>query len=208
MIEKSKSIRNKAVEIFKLHGGILRSSEAIKEGVHPRILYELCELGIIEKLQRGLYALTNMPDIEDPDLVTISKKIPDGIICLISALYFHRLTVQIPRWVDVAVKRKYVPPKITHPPIQIHWFSDKFYKAGIEKHNFGGAEIKIYSREKSIIDCFRLRRKVGIEIAIEALKEYLKQDNININLLLDFAKESRVIRVLEPYLQALTYDQS
>lgn len=208
MNKKHQAIRNKAIKIFKLHGGMIRSSEAIAEGIHPRILYELRDLGVIEQLQRGLYALTDLPDIEEPDLVTISKIIPDGVVCLISALYFHRLTVQIPRWIDVAVIRKYVPPKVKYPPIRIHWFSNKFYKAGIEKHNFGGAEIKIYSREKSIIDCFRLRKKVGIEIAIEALKNYLKQDNINVNLLLDFAKESRVIKILEPYLQALTYDQS
>lgn len=208
MKKKSKIIRNEAIEVFKCHGGMLRSSEAIKKGIHPRILYELRDQGIIEELQRGLYALTDLPDLEDPDLVTVSKIIPNGVICLISALYFHRLTVQIPRWVDIAVKRKYVPPKVNHPPVHIHWFSDKFYKSGVEKHNFEGAEIKIYSREKSIIDCFRLRNKIGVEIAIEAFKEYLKQKNVNINLLMQFAKESRVIRILEPYLKALTYDQS
>lgn len=203
-----KTTQSKAIKVFKLHGGMLRYTEAIKKGIHPRILYKLCDLGLIEQLQRGLYALTDLSNLGEPDLVTISKIMPSGIVCLISALYFHRLTVQIPRWIDIAVSQKYVPPKVKHPPIQIHWFSDKFYKAGVEKHNVGRAEIKIYSREKSIIDCFRLRKKVGIEIAIEALREYLKQKNTNINLLLKFAKESRVIKILQPYLQALTYDQS
>lgn len=207
-MEKQQIIRDKAIKIFHHHGGMLRYSEAITKGIHPRILYELRDLGIIEQIQRGLYALTELPDIEEPDLVTISKIISEGIVCLVSALYFHRLTVQIPRWIDIAVLRSYVPPTVKYPPIQIHYFSDKFYKAGIESHKFNGAEVKIYSREKSIIDCFRLRKKVGIDIAVEALKNYLKQDNLNINLLLDFANESRVIKVLEPYLQALTYDQS
>ncbi len=207
-MKKCQIIRDKAIKIFQHHGGMLRYSEAIAEGIHPRILYELRDLGIIEQIQRGLYALTELPDIEEPDLVIISKIISEGIVCLVSALYFHRLTVQIPRWIDIAVLRSYVPPIVKYPPIQIHWFSDKFYKAGIESHKFNGAKVKIYSREKSIIDCFRLRKKVGIDIAVEALKNYLKQDNLNINLLLDFAKESRVIKVLEPYLQALTYDQS
>jgi len=187
---------------------MLRYSEAIAEGIHPRILYELRDLGIIEQIHRGLYALPEIANIEELDLVTISKIIPEGIICLISALYFHRLTVQIPRWVDIAVLRSYVPPKINYPPIQIHYFSDKFYKAGIEAHKFNGIEVKIYSREKSIIDCFRLRKKIGIDVAVEALKNYLKQDHLNINLLLDFAKKSKVIKLLEPYLQALMYDQS
>jgi predicted transcriptional regulator of viral defense system len=149
-----------------------------------------------------------MTNIEELDLVTISKIIPEGIICLISALYFHRLSVQIPRWIDIAVLRSYVPPTVKYPPIQIHYFSDKFYKAGIETHKFNGVEVKIYSREKSIIDCFRLRKKIGIDVAVEALKNYLKQDSLNINLLMDFAKESRVIKLLEPYLQALMHDQS
>ena len=208
MKKKQQDIRNKAIKIFKLHGGILRSSEAIMEGIHPRILYELRDQGIIELLQRGIYALVDLPDIEEPDLVVISRIMPEAVICLISALYFHRLTVQIPRWIDVAVVRNYVPPTVKYPPIRIHYFSNKFYKVGIEKYNFGGAKVKIYSKEKSIIDCFRLRKKIGIEIAIEALKNYLKQDNININLLLKFAKESRVIKILQPYLQALTDDQS
>jgi predicted transcriptional regulator of viral defense system len=203
-----KKHQEEAVKLFKVGGGFLRYSEAIRKGIHPRILYELMDLGIIEKLQRGVYALTDLPDIEEPDLVAISKIIPEGVVCLISALYFHRLTVQIPRWIDVAITQKYIPPQIHYPPVKIHWFSNKFYKTGIEKHNFGGAEIKIYSREKSIIDCFRLREKIGIEIALEALKSYLKQENVNLNLLLEFAKESRVIKILEPYLQALTYDQS
>jgi len=204
----NQKICSKAIDLFKINGGFLRYSEAIKQGIHPRVLYELVELGIVEKLQRGLYALTDLPDIEEPDFVAISKMMPEGVISLISALSFHRLTVQIPRWIDIAVPQKYIPPKINHPPVKIHWFSDKFYKAGVEKYNFGGTEIKIYSREKSIIDCFRLRKKVGIEIAIEVLKNYLKQDNINMNLLLDYAKDSRVIKIVEPYLQAFTYDQS
>ena len=207
-MKKQQIIRDKVIKIFQNHGGMLRYSEAIAEGIHPRILYELCDLGIIEQIHRGLYALSEMTDIEELDLVTISKIIPEGIVCLVSALYFHRLTVQIPRWIDIAVNRNYIPPKVKYPPTQIHYFSDKFYKAGIESHKFNGSEVKIYSREKSIIDCFRLRKKVGIDVAVEALKNYLKQDNLNINLLLDFAKESRVIKLFEPYLQALMHDQS
>lgn len=208
MKKKSQTIRDKAISVFKVHGGVLRSSEAIRKGIHPRVLYELLDLGIIEKLQRGLYALTNLLDLEDPDLVVISKVIPNGVICLTSAIYFHRLTVQIPRWIDVAVSREVSPPKIKCLPVQIHWFSEKFYREGIEEYDFAGAKIKIYSREKSIVDCFRLRKKVGIDVAIESLKEYLKQKNININLLIRFAKASRVFQIMQPYIQAFTHDQS
>lgn len=205
---KSKALRDQALKIFKSHGGMLRTSEAIKAGIHPRILYELRDTGKIEKVQKGLYSLINLPDIEDYDLVTISKKIPDGVICLISALYYHRLTVQIPRWVDIAIHQKYSPPFIKHPPVQFHWFSNKVFKSGIEKHNISRVEVQIYSKEKSIVDCFRLRKKVGREIAIEALKTYLQNEKINIDLLYKFAIESRVLNIIKPYIQALTYDQS
>lgn len=205
---KSQNIRQKALNIFEIHGGILRSSEAISKGIHPRVLYELRNSGLIEELQRGLYALIDLPNIQEPDLITISKKVPEGVVCLISALYYHRLTIQIPRWIDVAVHQKYSPPSLVNPPVQFHWFSDSVFKSGIETHNFDGAKVKIYSREKSIVDCFRLRKKVGIEIAIEALKEYLAQENINLSILRELSKESRISRIIEPYIQAMTYDQS
>lgn len=205
---KLQDIRNQALEIFKTHGGMLRSSEAIAKGIHPRILYELRDSGIIEQLQRGLFALVDLPDMEEPDLITVSKKVPEGVICLISALYHHRLTVQIPRWIDVAVRQKYSPPSIQNPPVQFHWFSESVFNSGIETNNFGGAKIKIYSPEKSIVDCFRLRKKVGIEIALEALKRYLAQGNTNLSILFELAKESRVTQFIEPFIQAMTYDQS
>lgn len=205
---KSELIRNKAIKIFQSHGGMLRTSEAISAGIHPRILYELCDSGIIFQVHRGLYALATLPDINEPDFITIAKKVPDGVICLISALYFHHLTVQIPKWIDVAVPRIYKTPVLDNPPVHFHWFSDSILNSGIETHDFNGIQVLIYSPEKTIIDCFRLRRKVGTDVALEALTTYLKEKKVNLKQLRKFAKESRVLRLIEPYLEALTYDQS
>ncbi|NGX37283.1 MAG: hypothetical protein K1000chlam2_00437 [Chlamydiae bacterium] len=201
--KKSKDIRNKALKIFRSKGGILRTMEAIKAGVHPRILYELRDSGVIEQLQTGLYGLIDLPDVAEPDFVTVSKKVPESVICLISALYYHRLTVEIPRWIDVAIRQKYKPPILRYPPVQFHWFSDNIFKLGIEKHDFNGASVKIYSREKTIVDCFRLRHKIGKNIAIEALKTYWTQENTNFKLLREYAKISRVLRVMEPFLEVI-----
>lgn len=205
---KSQDIRNMAIEIFKSHGGMLKTSEAISAGIHPRILYELCESGVVSQIHRGLYALSDLPDINEPDFITVIKKVPDGVICLISAIYFHHLTVQIPRWIDVAVPRAYKAPLFDNPPVHFHWFSDTGFNSGIERHNFNGIEVQIYSPEKSIVDCFRLRKKIGNDVALEALTTYLKQKKINLKQLRKLAKESRVTHIMEPYIEALTYDQS
>jgi len=205
---RSKSIRNKAIKLFEKHGGTLRTFEAIAAGIHPRILYELHKSGLLVQIQRGLYALADLPDINEPDLITVTKKIPQGVICLISALYFHHLTIQIPKWIDIAIPQTYKPPNLNHPPVHFHWFSDVMFNAQIETHDFHGVKVRIYSAEKTIIDCFRLRKKVSTPIALEALKRYLTRKNANLKLFRTLAKQSRVTRIIEPYLEALTHDQS
>lgn len=206
--EKSESIRNKAIKVFKKRGGMLKTSEAIAEGIHPRILYELLEHGHIMQIQRGLYALISLPDMNDPDFVTVAKKVPVGVICLISALYHYHLTVQIPKWIDIAVPQKYKIPALDNPPVRFHWLSDSVFYSGIQTHDFNGIEVRIYSPEKTIVDCFRLRKKIGIATALEGLKMYLRQKSINLPLLRKLAQESRIIQLIDPYIEALTHDQS
>jgi len=205
---KSQHIREEALKAFQDHGGVLRTSEALAAGIHPRILYELKAEGRIEKIAKGFYALPGLPNINQPDFVMIAKKVPSGIICLVSALCFHELTVQIPRWVDVAIRQSYHPPSIPYPPVHFHWFSNNVFEAGIEEHDIGGIEIKIYSQEKSIVDCFRLRSKVGVDVAVEALKAYWRQGKTDIDLLRRLAKASKMLQVMTPYIETVIHDQS
>ncbi len=206
--KKSQQIRDQALEIFRLHGGVLKTSEALALGIHPRILYELRDLGYLEQMMKGIYALPGLPGIDQPDYVAISKKVPKGVICLISALYFHELTVQIPRWVDVAIRQSYHPPEISYPPVQFHWFSSKVFETGVECHDMHGIKVKIYSQEKSIVDCFRLRGKVGVDVAVEALKVYWRKEKADMALLENLAKESRVLKIMTPYIESIIHDQS
>lgn len=206
--KKSQYIRNQALEIFRIHGGVLKTSEAITAGIHPRILYELRDTGQIETLMKGVYALPGLPGINQPDLVAVTKKAPSGVICLLSALYFHELTVQIPRWVDIAIRSSYHQPKISHPPVHFHWFSDEVFETGIELHDLGGIEVKVYSQEKSIVDCFRLRGKVGVDVAVEALKNYWAQRKTDISLLRQLAETSRVLKIMTPYIESVIHGQS
>ncbi len=206
--EKDQTAREKAIQIFKDQGGILRTKEALDAGIHPRILYELRDAGILEKLETGLYCLAGLPGVSDPDLVTVAKSVPEGVVCLISALYFHQLTVQIPRCIHIAVSQDYKAPKISYPPVRFYWFSEKTLRAGVEEHIISGVRVKVFSKEKTVVDCFRHRSKVGIDVAIEALKDYLMGGKYDIALLMKLAKVSRAENVIRPYLDALSFTQS
>lgn len=201
--KKDHKLEERALDIFQAHGGILRSSDAIRYGIHPRSLYVLRDSGIIEQLQRGLFCLPGLPGHAQPDLVTVTKKVPFGVICLVSALFFHRLTTQIPHFIYVAVKQGYKPPKINYPPVKFFWFSESTYSDGIESHDLEGVSVSCYSKEKTLVDCFRHRNKIGIDVAIEALKKYWQQGQPKLDLIMHYAKNSRVEKIIKPYLEVI-----
>lgn len=205
---RNKHLKTKALRIFKVRGGILRFKEAREAGISSRVLNELMNSGEIQRITRGIYALSDLPKISEPDLVIISKRIPKGIICLISALYFHELTSQIPHVVDVALPKDTKSPMIDYPPIQFYRFSPKIWSAGIEKYKIGKFTIQCYSKEKTIVDCFRYRKKIGVEIAIEALRDYWSKDNINLDLIYKYAKLGRVEKIIQPYIETTINEQS
>jgi predicted transcriptional regulator of viral defense system len=193
----------KAQKIFRDRGGVLKTGEALGAGIHPRMLYEMHRAGILEQLTRGLYRLTDLPPLGNPDLVSVSLKIPNGVICLISALAYHEITTQIPHEVYVALDRGTESPRLTHPPIRIFWFSGQAFTHGIETHKIDGVPVRIYSPEKTIADCFKYRNKIGLDTAIEALKLYRKKKHFKSEELMQFARVCRVEKVIRPYLEAL-----
>ncbi|NGX38824.1 MAG: hypothetical protein KR126chlam1_00137 [Chlamydiae bacterium] len=208
MKKRRKSSEQKALEIFQSKGGILRTSEALEAGIHPRTLYQLRDRNAIEQITRGLYGIAGLPEVSDPDLVIAAKKVPNGIICLISALYFHRLTSQIPHCVHIAIPQHIKAPKVDYPPMRFYWFSEKTWNAGIEEHEIGTTLVRCYSKEKTIIDCFKHREKIGIEVGIEALRNYWEKGQANLNEINKYAKISKVDKILNPYLEAIINEQS
>lgn len=197
-----KSKYQKEYAVFRKHSGILRMSQALEHGVSRRALYSMRDEGIVEQLSRGVYRLAELPGLESPDLVAIATRIPRGVICLISALSFHDLTTHIPHTVDVAIPRKDRAPQIDYPPVQIYKFSGKAFTAGIEVHPSDGVEIRIYSPEKSIADAFKYRNKLGLDLALEALRNWQGKKNRSIEKLLEQARNCRVERIMRPYLEA------
>lgn len=188
---------------FRRGGGVLRTGEALDQGIHPRILYAMRDAGLLERLDRGLYRLADLPPLSDPDLVTVANKIPKGVICLISALHFHDITTQIPHEVSIAVSRGTEPPRLEHPPIRLYWFSGAAFTAGTETHRTDGTSIQIYSAEKTLADCFKYRNKIGMDAVLEALTLYRDQHKPKPRKLIEYAKVCRVEKVMRPYLEAL-----
>jgi len=192
-----------ARKIFQSHGGVLRTRDAIRLGIHPETLYKLRDSGVLTRLGRGLYRLSDLPPMGNPDLVTVAMKVPTSVVCLISALSFHELTTQIPHEVYIALPRGAEPPRLDYPPIRIFWFSKHVFQFGVEIHQLDGAKVRVYNAEKTVGDCFKYRNKIGLDTAREALKLYLEKRKKNLNALLEAAEVCRVSNVMRPYLEAL-----
>ena len=193
----------KAREIFSRHNGILRASQANKLGLHGMVLTRMVDEGLLVKEGRGIYRLADLPPLSNPDFVRVSLSIPTSVICLISALNFHNLTTQIPYKVYIALPRSAKKPQIDYPPLDIIWPKEEIYLAGIEEHRMDGVPVKVYSKEKTIADCFRYNKKVGLSVAIEALKDYLGEQNKDLGMLFTYARIDHVEEIITPYVKAI-----
>ncbi|BBI17244.1 type IV toxin-antitoxin system AbiEi family antitoxin domain-containing protein [Neochlamydia sp. S13] len=199
----SMNAKQKALDLFKKNHGLLRTAEAIHLDIHPRTLYQMRDEGLLEQLAKGVYRLTEIPDFSEPDLVLVSKKIPQGIICLISALAYHEITTQIPHFVYVALPPKSRKSRLDYPPIRYFYYSEKAYSQGLETTLIGGYPIKIYNIEKTLADCIKFRNKIGTGVVIEALKMYWQRKNTQIDRLYEYAKLNRVEKILHPMMETI-----
>ena len=192
----------RAHRIFKERQGTLRTFEALRAGIHPRTLYALRDRGEIEQIARGLFRLAELPPPGEPDLLTVAKKVSQAVFCLLTALAFHRLTTQVPHAVEVALSRTARVPCLDHPPIKVFRFSRESLNAGIETHTLDGVSIRVYCREKTLADVFKYRNKVGLDVALEALRAYRSQPKQDFQAVLKYARICRVENVIRPYLEA------
>jgi len=202
-VAKTKDKFKKPKAAIVKRGGTIRTAEAIRSGIHPRTLYEMLDEGVIERLSRGLYRLTELTPLGNPDLVSISIRVPTGVICLISALAYHELTTQIPHEVHLAISRDSMIPRIDYPPVRVFRFTKNAFFEGVVHRQLDGVPIKIYCPEKTIADCFKYRNKIGLDIALEALKLYRERIDFKVDDLMHFARVCRVEKVMRPYLEAI-----
>ncbi len=192
-----------AKAIIRKHGGIIRTSDAISRGIHPRTLYRLRDEGEVEQLARGLFRLSSLQPVGDPDLAIVAGKVPEGVVCLLSSLAIHELTTQIPHTVHLAISRSARYPVLDYPPIKVYRFSKESFSSGIEKHDIGGAVIRVYNVEKTIADCFKYRNKLGLDLALEALRNYRRKPGAQFQRILEYSRINRVDKIIRPYLEAL-----
>lgn len=192
-----------ALALFRRHDGILRAGEALRLGIHPRTLYTMRDSGLLEPLARGLYRLADLPPLSNPDLVIVARKLPQAVICLVSALAFHELTTQVPHAVDVALPGRAERPVLDYPPLRLFWFSGPAWSEGIEVHHLDQTPVRLYNPAKSVADSWKYRRKIGFDVALEALKLYRQRRDFEVNRLLEYARLGRVEKALRPYLEAL-----
>ncbi len=193
---------DKAKTIILKQGGIIRTQEAIRQGIHPRTLYQLRDSGELEQLSRGVYKLRDGKPLEHPDLVTVAIRVPKGVICLVSALSFHEMTTQVPHAVSVALEKGAEQPRIDFPPVTVFRFSSECFPAGIETHMLDGIPVRIYSPEKTLADCFKFRNTIGMDVVLESLKLFQQRKQKDLNALMDHAEACRVTSVIRPYLEA------
>lgn len=194
---------DRAVGIFKKHGGILRTAQALRAGIHPGTLYAMRDSGALEAISRGVYRLANSPPLGNPDLVTVATRVPGGVICLISALAFYDLTTQIPHEVHVALPRGAEEPRLDHPPIKTYRFTGEAFTEGVEAHELDGVTVRIYSPEKTLADCFKFRNQVGLDTVMEAVRFYRERRSIKVDDLMRYAGICRVKKIIRPYLEAI-----
>jgi len=199
----NRSSLKRAEDIFRKRGGMMRTCEALRAGIHPRTLYVLRDTGILERLSRGIYRLAAARPLGNPDLVTVALRAPESVVCLISALAFHELTTQIPHEVYVAIPRGAEPPRLDHPPLRTFWFTGKAFTEGIESHRLDGVPVRIYCREKTLVDCFKYRNKIGLDTVLEAIRLYKQSRRTNVEALMRYADICRVAKVMRPYLEAM-----
>lgn len=196
--------KEKAINTIRKQGGIIRTSEAFRHGIHRRTMYGLRDEGVLVSISRGLYQLAEMESFPtEIDLVNVAKLAPHGVICLISALSFHELTTQIPHEIWLAVERKSRKPKVSYPPVRSFFFTGSCFHEGIEVHRIMEQDVRIYNAPKTVIDCFRWRNSVGLDVALEGARSYLKKRGASPSKLMEYAKLCKVEKLVTPYLEAM-----
>lgn len=183
--------------------GVVRSKDLVREGVTRTALQRLVKGGKLERTRRGLYVLAGADLGERRTLAEASRRVPHGVVCLLSALQFHGFTTQTARDVWMAIGPKVWKPKNADLPLRFVYMSGPSFETGIQTHKVHGVPVRVYSPAKTVVDCFKFRNKFGLDVAMEALREGWRSRLFTMDELSGIAKACRMARVMRPYLEAL-----
>lgn len=195
--------KERVLQLFQ-DTAVLRPRDLEAIGISGVYLNKLHAEGLLERLSRGLYALADAEPTEHRTLAEASKRVPQGVVCLLSALRFHDLTTQAPFEVWLAIDEKARLPHVDYPPLRIVRFSGEALNFGVEEHQLDGVKLHVYSPAKTVADCFKYRNKIGLDVAIEALRDCIQQRKATLDELWTAAKVCRMSKVMRPYLEAVT----
>ena len=190
----------KIIEIFKTQNGYLQSKQIKNRNMRYK-LQKMLDTGEVYKVKRGLYKHSNFSN--NNELGEICRIVPNGVLCMFSAWQYYELTTTVSPVYHIAIPSKAKIKLQPYPPIKLYYWIENYYNSGIIKTETDGEQITIYSLEKSVCDAVKFRNKIGMEITLEVLKSYTKRKDRNIDLLMKFAKNMRIEKVITPYLQTL-----
>ena len=183
--------------------GLLRASDLDAIDAPRVVLTRLNAAGLLERVGRGLYRLPDAQVSEFESLGTVATKVPQAVFCLLTALQFHGLTTQLPRQVWISMPRGSHPPRIDYPPIKMVQFTGEAFSAGVEEVERDGVRLRVYGVAKTVADCFKHRNKIGLDVALEALKDARSRNKASVDEIWRYAKVCRVANVMRPYLESI-----
>jgi predicted transcriptional regulator of viral defense system len=180
-----------------------RARELEAAGISRSALSRMVAGGQMLRVARGLYAMPGYQGGEHSALVTVAQRAPQVLFCLLTALRIHDLTTQAPFEVWIAIGNKDHPPRLDYPPLRTMRFSDEALKAGVQTHRLEGVALRVTNVAKTVADCFKFRNKIGLDVALEALREARRSRKASADDLWRYAKINRVANVMRPYLEAI-----
>jgi predicted transcriptional regulator of viral defense system len=195
--------RTRALDLARRASGV-SARDLDAAGIHRQVLTRLVNQGRIVRVARGVYRVAEQPVSESHALAVASATVPQGVVCLLSALQFHGLGTHLPSEIWIALDRRAWRPKRTWPPLRVVRFTGQSLTQGIERHPIEGREVKVYGVAKTLADCFKYRNKIGLDVALEALRDAWRRRRFTLDELDRYAAICRVQRVMKPYLEAMT----
>ena len=195
--------KERVLELVR-QAGVLRPRDLDAHHLPRQYLRLLCDQELVQRVGRGLYVAADAEPSLHHTLAQASKRVPQGVVCLLSALRFHDLTTQAPFQVWLALGKQSWRPQVDYPPLRVVWFSGEAFACGVEEHGIEGVSVRVYSAAKTVVDCFKYRNKIGLDVALEALRDAWRQHLVTMDELWRFAQVDRVARIMRPYLESLT----
>jgi len=194
--------RDRALKLARRSQGVT-ARELAQAGIHTQVLSRLVAGGELERIARGLYHLPEQAVTEHHGLAIAAAAVPHGVVCLLSALQYHGIGTQLPSEVWMAIDRRARRPALRYPPLRIVRYTGAALTEGVESHRLEGREVRVYNVAKTVADCFKYRNKIGLDVALEALREAWRARRFTMDELDRYAAVCRVQRVMRPYLEAL-----